>query len=150
MKKFNYAKIIILVLSLALIIGSVFAVTVAAQDDTTGKFGGISIAYGENVAIRVVVNATEDEIKNGDVVVSYELNGVSKNATYYNTDAYGVWVITEGIAAYDLAQVITFSSTANGVQVEQNRKCSVAQFIYAMLYTNNNLTTEYKKPLQIA
>ena len=145
MKKFNYAKIIVLVLSLALLIGSVLAITAAAQDAaSTGKFGGISIAYGDKIAIRVVVDATEEEIKNGDVVVSYELNGVTKDATYYNTNDYGVWVITEGIAAYDLAQAVTFSSYVDGVQVEHDRTCSIAQFIYAMLYTNSNLTTEYR------
>ena len=145
MKKFNCAKILVLVLSLALIIGSVFAITAFAQDSAEkGEFGGISIAYGDKVAIRVVVNATEEEIKNGDVVVSYELNGEIKNATYYTTDKYGVWVITEGVAAYDLAQVIEFSSYVDGVQVEHDRTCSVAQFIYAMLYTNDNLTTEYR------
>ena len=145
MKKFNYAKIIVLVLSLALLIGSVFAVTIMAQDDaSTGKFGGISIAYGDKTAIRVVVDATEEEIKNGDVVVSYELNGVTKDATYYTTNDYGVWVITDGIAAYDLAQTVTFSSYVGGTQVEHDRTCSVAQFIYAMLYANSNLTTEYR------
>ena len=145
MKKFNYAKIIVFVLSLALLIGSVLAVTIMAQDDaSTGKFGGISIAYGDKTAIRVVVDATEEEIKNGDVVVSYELNGVTKDATYYTTDDYGVWVITDGIAAYDLAQTVTFSSYVGGTQVEHDRTCSVAQFIYAMLYTNSNLTTEYR------
>ena len=145
MKKFNCAKILIFVLSLALLVGSVFAVTASAQDSaSTGKFGGISIAYGEKVAIRVVVDATAEEIENGDVVVSYEINGVTKNATYHTTDANGVWVITDGIAVYDLAQVVEFSSYVDGVQVEHDRTCSIAQFIYTMLYTNKNLSTEYR------
>jgi len=146
MKKLKGIRIIFLVLALALLIGSATAIAVSAQEtESTGKFGGISISYADKVAIRVAVDATEEELKGGDVVVSYEMGGVTKNATYYETDANGVWVITEGIAAYDLAQVITFSSTVNGEKVEEGRTCSVAQFIYAMLYTNDELTPAYKE-----
>ena len=60
MKKFNCARIIVLVLSLALLIGSVFAIVASAEGSvSTGEFGGISIAYGDKVAIRVAVNATK-------------------------------------------------------------------------------------------
>ena len=147
MKKLSYARIIILVLSIALLIGSAFAITAWAEDSaSTGEFGGISVAYGDKVAIRVAVDATEEEIKSEKVVVSYTLNGKTANATYKNTDEDGcVWVMTEGIAAYDLAQVVTFSSYVDGVQVEHDRTYSVAQFLYAMLYTNDELTDEYRE-----
>ncbi len=146
MKKSKYARIIILVLSLALLIGSVIAISASAEEtEAKGTFGGISVVYTDKVALRVIVNATPDEITGGKVAVTYELNGEKKNASYYKTDGDGnVWVITEGIAAYDLTQVVTFSSTVDGAPVEENRTCSVVQFIYAMLYTNDELTDEYK------
>ena len=137
MKKLSKSRFIILVLSIALLIGSAFAVTAAAEeDDTTGKFSDISIAYADKVAITVAVDATKEELERGDVVVSYSIDGASANATYFRTDDKGtVWVITKGIAAYDLAEVVTFSSTVNGAQVESDRKYSVAQFVYKTLYT---------------
>ena len=146
MKNSKYARIIILVLSLALLIGAAIAISAsAAETKAKGTFEGISVVYTDKVALRVIVNATPEEITGGTVVVSYELNGEKKNASYYKTDDEGnVWVITEGIAAYDLTQTVTFSSTVNNTAVESGRTCSVAQFVYAMLYTNTQLTDEYK------
>ncbi len=146
MKKSNYARIIILVLSIALLIGSVMCIPVMAEEsDAQGKFGGISVSYEDKVFIRVMVDATEAEIANGDVVVTYTLNDETKNAAYYKDAENGyVWMITEGIAAYELAEEVVFNSYADGVQVESNRKYSVAQFLYTMLYTNSELTPEFR------
>ena len=141
MKKPSYSRIIVLVLSLALLISAALCVTAAATDDaSTGAFGSISIAYGDKVALQVVVDATEEEIKNGDVVVSYTLCGNTANAEYFKTDEQGrVWVITEGIAAYNLAEVVSFSSSVGGTVVESDRTCSVAQFLYMMLYMGSDV-----------
>ena len=145
MKKANYAKILIFVLSIALLIGSVMCITsFAKENDAKGEFGAISVSYSDKVYVRVMVNATAEEIANGDVVVSYTLNGTTQNATYYQNAENGVWVITEGIAAYDLAKELVFSSYVGGTQVESGRKYSVAQFIYKMLYTNSELTPAFR------
>ena len=144
MKKFNYARLLVLVLSFALLIGSAFVVTAMAEGETsTGKFGGISVAYGDRVAICVAVDATEEEIEDGTVVVTYTMNGVTSNATYQSTDGNGVvWVKTEGIAAYNLGREVKFNSYVDGVQVEFDRTYSVAQFLYKMLYTDSGITAE--------
>ncbi|MBQ8381008.1 MAG: hypothetical protein IJY18_03860 [Clostridia bacterium] len=145
MKKLNFSRILILVLSIALLIGSVTCITAMAQEsDVKGGFREVSVSYGDKVYIRVNVNATEEEIKNGDVVVSYTLNGNQKTATYHSASANGVYVITEGIAAYDLAKEVVFSSTVGSEQVEEGRKYSVAQFLYKKLYTDNTVSAEYK------
>ena len=140
-KIFNYSRIIILAISIALLVGAVFCISAAAaEEESTGTFGNISLAHYDKVAIRVEVDATEQEIKDGTVVVSYTINNESKNAEYYMTDEEGrVWVITEGIAIFDLAKEVTFSSTINNVTVEENRTYSVAQFLYKMLYTKADL-----------
>ena len=151
MKKFNFARIIVLVLSLALLVGAVFTIAASAEEnDSTGKFGNISLAYKDKVAIRVQVDATEEEILNGDVVVSYELNGKTANATYHETLNGKVWVITEGIAFYDLGQIVTFSSYVNGVQVESGRTYSAAQFFYKMLYTDSGISEDYRNLYKIS
>ena len=148
MKKFNLARIMILVLSLALLIGSAMAITVSAEETesaSTGEFGNLSLAYGDKVALQVVVDATKEEIDNGTVKVTYSINGNEANATYYRTDDSGrVWVITEGIAVYDLAQTVTFNSYVGDTHVEENRTCSAAQFIYYRLYSDPNTTEVYK------
>ena len=148
MKRFNYARLLILALAFALLIGSAFVVTSMAEETpSTGKFGGINIAYGENVAICVAVNATKEEIENGDVVVSYTLCGETANATYMadGKDGYN-WVMTEGISAYNLAKEVVFESSVNGEQVESGRTYSVAQFLYRMLYTSAgaSVSAEYR------
>ena len=148
MKKCNLARIMILVLSLALLIGSAMAITVSAEETesaSTGEFGNLSLAYGDKVALQVVVDATKEEIDNGTVKVTYSINGNEANATYYRTDDSGrVWVITEGIAVYDLAQTVTFNSYVGDTHVEENRTCSAAQFIYYRLYSDPSTTEVYK------
>ena len=152
MKNFKFARIIVLVLSLALLIGSAMAITASAEETesaSTGKFGSISLAYADKVAIRVQVDATAEEINSGDVVVSYELNGKTADATYHETDSKGrVWVITEGIAYYDLGQIVTFSSKVGDTLVESGRTYSVAQFLYKMLNTDSGITEEYRNLYQ--
>ncbi len=151
MKKSSYARIIILVLSLALLIGSVMAITAMADGEADGTFGNISVAYGDKVFIRVEVKATEDQIKNGNVVVSYRFANEDetevRNATYYDvpgtTEGY-VWVITEGIAAYDMAREVVFTSSVGENEVEPARTYSVAQFLYKMLYTESTATEAHK------
>ena len=145
MKKTNYARILVLVLSIALLIGSIMCITsMAAEDSSKGEFVSVSGAYSDKVHIRVMVNATQEEIKNGDVTVTYSFKGETKNATYHSTADNGVWVITEGIAAYDLAEEIVFNSYVGDAQVESNRKYSYAQFIYKMLYTNSGISNEFR------
>lgn len=149
MKKTSIARIMILVLSLALLIGSVMVVTAMAADEKAdGSFDNISVGYGDKVYIRVEVKATKEQIDGGNVVVSYKFadEAETKNATYFsssNTEGY-VWVITEGIAAYDMAREIVFTSAANDVEVEPARSYSVAQFLYKMLYTESTATEAHK------
>ena len=147
MKKFSFARIMILVLSLALLIGSVVAVSASAEEAaSTGKFGALSLAYNDNVALQVVVDATQEEIENGTVKVTYSVNnGDEIPATYFRTTEDGrVWVITGGFPYSDLAQVVTFNSYVGDTQVEFNRTCSAAQFIYYRLYVDST-TSEARK-----
>ena len=146
MKKSNLTRILVLVLSLALLIGSAMAITASAEETPAkGEFGGASVAYGEKVAIRIAVQATKEEIVNNDVIVSYEINGETKNATYKEDYEGGyVWVMTEGIAAYDFVETVTFSSKVGETTIESGCTYSVAQFLYSMLYTNPELETEWE------
>lgn len=115
MKKLNYAKIITLVLSLALLLGAVVAVSASAEEASNkGTFGGISLAYGDNVAISVIVRATQEEIENGDVVVAYTIEGneTEYKANYYRTDDKGnVWVRTSVLRRITLRRLLPSTPT---------------------------------------
>ena len=144
MKKLNLTRIAILVLTVALLVCAAVSVTASAED-TTGKFDSASLAYGEHVAIRVEVKATREQIENGEVAVSYTLNGKTATAAFHEEGEAGyVWVITEGIPAYDLACEVVFSSTQGGKTVESGRKYSIAQFLYTMLYTDSGISEKYE------
>ena len=149
MKKFRISKIIVLLLSIALLMGSVVAVTASADNDSTGKFGSITLAYSDKVAIMVKVNATQEELENGTVVVNYVVEGINEDkpatAEYYKTDDKGqCWVITSGFSPFEFTKIVTFSSSVNGTQVESGRTYSVAQFLYKKLYTDSNVTEEFR------
>ena len=149
MKKFKISKIIVLLLSIALLMGSVVAVTASADNESTGKFGSITLAYSDKVAIMVKVNATQEELENGTVVVNYVVEGINEDnpatAEYYKTDDKGqCWVITSGFSPFEFTKIVTFSSSVNGTQVESGRTYSVAQFLYKKLYTDSNVTEEFR------
>ena len=146
MKRFKFSKVIVLLLSIALLMGSVVAVTASAADESTGKFSSITLAYSEKVAIIVTVDATQEEIENGTVVVNYEVEGKElATAEFYDIAKDGkARVITSGFSPFEFADIVTFSSSVNGVQVESGRTYSVAQFLYKMLYTNSGISAEYR------
>ena len=142
MKKFNYSRILILVLSLALLIGAAFAVTANAEEavETPATlFKGFSVAYGENVAISVAVDADLADLEDGTVKVKYSIDNAEYDATDFFEYNGLVWARTKGIEAYKLAKVVTFSSYLGETQVDSGKTYSVAQFLYSMLHTKKDL-----------
>ena len=147
MKKHNLTRILVLVLSFALLIGSALVINAAAEstEPVDGSFGAISLAYKDTVAITVKVKATKAQIDNGEVVVNYNIRGQERKATFFEEAENGyVKVITDGIAAYNFAEVVTFSSTANNEQVESDRTYSVVEFLYKQLHYYDTASEDEK------
>lgn len=126
MKNRNLAKILTLVLSLALLIGSVAAINVSAE---TAEIAGVSIVHGAKIQIAVAADA--------DATVTYKWGAegetltatkgdviVSDNAAVNGKTAY----LTEGVAYYELGKVAYI--TVNGEEITY----SVAQFLFAQKY----------------
>ena len=126
MKNRNLAKILTLVLSLALLIGSVAAINVSAE---TAEIAGVSIVHGAKIQIAI---AADD-----DATVTYKWGAegetltatkgdviVSENAAVNGKTAY----LTEGVAYYELSKVAYI--TVNGEEITY----SVAQFLFAKIY----------------
>ena len=126
MKNRNLAKILTLVLSLALLIGSVAAINVSAE---TEEIAGVSIVHGAKIQIAIAADA--------DATVTYKWGAegetltatkgdviVSDNAAVNGKTAY----LTEGVAYYELGKVAYIN--VNGEEITY----SVAQFLFAQIY----------------
>ena len=133
MKNRNLAKVFVLVLSLALLIGSVAGISVSAAN-VDNLIAAQTIVHGAKIQIAVAVNAPSAD----GVTVTYQWAGEAnaKPATYDaeapNAPAGTVVFVTEGVAAYELAKVATFTVEYNGNT--QTKTYSVAQFLYTKLY----------------
>lgn len=126
MKNRNLAKVLVLVLSLALLIGSLAAVSVSAE---TEEIAGVSIVHGAKIQIAIAADA--------DATVTYKWGAegetltatkgdviVSDNAAVNGKTAY----LTEGVAYYELSKVAYIN--VNGEEITY----SVAQFLFAQIY----------------
>ena len=142
MKTKNLAKILVLALSLVLLMTAVIGITASAEGedvvDDRGNIYSTSIVHNDKISIAIAVKATAEEIANNTVTVKYQWadEAEPKTATYFGThenqEGY-VWVVTEGVAAYDLAREATITSYLNEGLVESG-KYSVATFLYNKLY----------------
>ena len=131
MKNRNLAKLLVLALSLALLIGTVAGISVSAAE-STDLIAAQTIVHGAKIQIAVAVKAPSAD----GVTVTYQWAGddTAKSATYdananYSNDT--VVFVTEGVAAYELAKVATITVSYGGNT--QTKTYSVAQFLYTKL-----------------
>ena len=146
MKTTKFAKIIALVLTLALLVGSVMTLSVSAEEaaaDTTGKILAQSVIYGEKTYIMFAVQAENAS----DVTVTYTWEG---DETVYTASVYdgaeyegAVIFVTDGVALYELGKKVTASVSVGGAVVD-TKTYSVAEFLYRQLY-NNGVTGDQKE-----
>lgn len=145
MKTTKFAKIIALVLTLALLVGSVMTLSVSAEEaaaDTTGKILAQSVIYGEKTYIMFAVQAQNAS----DVTVTYTWEG---DETVYTASVYdgaeydgAVIFVTNGVALYELGKKVTASVSVGGAVVD-TKTYSVAEFLYRQLY-NNGVTGDQR------
>ena len=146
MKTTKFAKIIALVLTLALLVGSVMTLSVSAETatDSTGKILAQSVIYGEKTYIMFAVQAENAS----DVTVTYTWEG---DETVYTASVYdgaeyegAVIFVTDGVALYELGKKVTASVSVDG-QVVDTKVYSVADFLYRQLYNKaDSLTPDQK------
>ena len=131
MKNRNLAKLLVLALSLALLIGTVAGISVSAAS-VDNLIVAQTIVHGAKIQIAIAVDAPSAD----GVTVSYQWAGedTAKDAKYDATANYKdgtVVFVTEGVAAYELAKVATITVSYGGNT--QTKTYSVAQFLYTKL-----------------
>ena len=142
MKNRSITKFFVLALSLVLFMTAVIGITAYAGNNDSGDIYSTTIVHDDKISLAIAVKATAEEIANGTVVVNYvwENSDDVKTATYgeaHATEEGYVWVVTEGVAAYDLGLNATITSYVKSgddyVEVESG-VYSVATFLYNKLY----------------
>ena len=151
MKNYKTSRILVLVLSLALLIGTAvgFAVSAAETTETTPEIEGINVYYKDVIYVMIAVDTPveADAAADPDITVKYVIDGeeIEKTATYVGN--YKIWennaekndqnyypvYATEGIAAKNQGDDITaWIEDANGQSATKN--VSVASYLYQRLY----------------
>ncbi len=154
MKKTKLSKILVFVLSLALLLGSAIGIAVSAageEDSQTYEIAYMNASYGERVQIVMAIDAPVAEAEAGNVVVKYSYGDYSDMEATYDSSlnvtidgvTYPVFY-TRGISPKDLGEDIIAEAHVNGAEnytpVEYN--LSVAEYLYNLLYAQGKISAE--------
>ena len=149
MKNTKITKIALLVLSAALLLGTVIGFTVGAEAPEY-EIIAKNVIYGERTAIAFAVNATVEEATAGAVKVAYKWgeNGEVKNATLLETTVeeniceidgktYPVFAAA-GVPAKELGNVLWATVYTGDAPAEDANwiTYSAAEYFYSRLYRN--------------
>ena len=150
MKNTKLLKILVPVLSLALLMCAVIGFSVSAETaDPTNEIVSMNIAHGDTIQVLVAVDAPVDNLAN--VTVKYTVaGGEEKTATYWQEmDVYGtaypVWY-TEGISAKDLGQDVIATVYVDGV-ASDSYNANVGTYLYSKLYKENYINATDTKDI---
>lgn len=154
MKNRNYLRILLVALSLMLLIGAMVGQTVSAEGEGSGDIYSATIVHDDKISIAFAVKATEAELADGTVAVKYTWGEDTDEKTAVYSHPYAspegktplegyVWVVTEGVAAYDIGVNANVKSYYNGEVIEE-RAYSVATYLYNKLY-RDGVTGEQKE-----
>jgi hypothetical protein len=157
MKNSKLAKLLVMLLSLALLIGSAIGIAVSATgEDTIENTGAIeakTIVHNDKIQLGFYIDATAEALTDGTFTVEYYWgeDGDVENAVVREDGirAGSTLVATEGVAYYELTKVATVTVKKNGEAVD-TAKYSVAQFLYAKLYADGFIDSENAEEAQAA
>ena len=149
MKRIKSAKILVLALSLALLVGSVFCISSLAADNGSLEIEAINVQHGDRTYVIIAVDAPD--IDPATVEVNYSFSGNTYTATYLGKSA--IWYetngdITEypifstiGIPAKDMGEdIVAEAHIKNSGDTGVARNVSVATYLYQRLYKDGFIT----------
>ena len=150
MKKMKLTKIFVLILSLALLIGSAVCVAASAEDEGEYTIKSVNIAHGDKIRVLIAVDAPVERAE--DITVNYTFNGAEYTATYWKNVAiyaesgddtlYPVYY-TVGIAAKDMGEDVI----ARIGDSAATKNISVATYLYQRLYKDGIINATEGKDL---
>lgn len=148
--KTNLTKILVLVLSLALLVGAVIGISVSAEEYTY-EIKSMNIVHGDTTVVLVAVDAPATGEAPAGVEVTYvNAAGETLTAKYYgDLDVYGTTYpvyYTKGIPAKDLGQDVIASVALDG-DVKDTENVSVAEYLYGKLYKEEYINATAGKDL---
>lgn len=134
-------KIFVLVLSLALLIGTVIGISVSADSNETYEIEAINVIYKDQIFVAIAVDAPVSEAS--DIEVGYTFNGKNYTASYQGNVA--IWAdqgddtlypvfVTVGIPAKDQGEDVIAEAHAKGAAAGDTKNVSVASYLYQRLY----------------
>lgn len=150
MKNTKLSHIIIIVLSLAVLVGAMVGFTASAADsEYTNEIVSMNIAYGDTIQVLIALDTPVDN-QEGITVKYINPNGEERTATYWKTmDVKGtdrpVWY-TDGISAKDLGQDVVATVYVDGEAIS-TANISVAHYLYTKLYKEGYINAESKLDL---
>jgi len=146
MKNTKLTRIFVLILSLALLVGSAIGIAASAEETDTYAIKAINIAHGDRTQILIAVDAVG--VDESEIEVKYTVGGTTKVANFYdNIDIYGdgnVYPVyyTAGIAAKDCGQAVVAEAHKAGATpaAPQYKNVSVADYLFGKLYKEGFIT----------
>ena len=134
-------QIFVLVLSLALLIGSVIGISVSASDTATYEIEAINVIYKDQIFVAIAVDAPVSDAS--DIEVGYTFNGKNYTASYQGDMA--IWAeqgddtlypvfVTIGIPAKDMGEDVIAEAHVKGGAAGNTKNVSVASYLYQRLY----------------
>ena len=141
MKKFSTAKILSLIIVCVMLLGAL-ALTAFATEDENLDIVFANVNYGDTYQIMFAVDAPE-----GATVKATDSEGNEINVVPFEADEipYQAYILTEGIAAQAIDEVITLSVEYNGKTVSKNY--SVLRYVYQRTEVLMNKTDATEKEL---
>lgn len=149
MKNFKHTKLLVLVLSLALLIGSAIGIAASASEAKAYEIEAINVIYKDQIYVAIAVNAPVEEA--ADIEVGYSFNGKNYIAEYHSNVA--VWedngddtlypvFVTIGIPAKDMGEDVIAEAHAKGATAGSTQNVSVASYLYQRLYKDGVIAAE--------
>ena len=141
MKKTKFTKLFVLILSLALLIGSAIGIAASADEtDTTYSIKSMNIAHGDRTQVLIAVDAVG--VDAAEIEVTYTLAGETYVASFYdyvdiyNNDIEYPVFYTKGIPAKDCGQDVLAEAHVAGTTPASPKymNVSVAGYLYDRLY----------------
>ena len=143
------SKLLVLILSIALLLCSAISISASAENAEDGalEIEALTLSYGDRT--QMIVAVAIDYSEKDSVEVTYVINGETKTAALHPTMTYTEGGVnypifyTEGIAAKDMADAVTFEAHTKGsTYTPEYYELSVAKYFYTRLYRDGVINAE--------